>query len=54
MIAAFGMHWLAPRLPQFRAAHPEVSLSLSTRLRPFDLAAEGVDADDPYYAPRWK
>lgn len=53
ILPAFGMHWLAPRLPLFRALHPEVSLSLSTRLRPFDLAAEGFDAAIHYGRPDW-
>lgn len=53
ILPAFGMHWLAPRLPAFRAAHPGVSLSLSTRLRPFDLGAEGVDAAIHYGRPDW-
>ena len=53
ILPAFGMHWLAPRLPSFRAGHPGVSLSLSTRLRPFDLAAEGFDAAIHYGRPDW-
>lgn len=53
ILPAFGMHWLAPRLALFRAAHPDVSLSLSTRLRPFDLAAEGVDAAIHYGRADW-
>lgn len=53
ILPAFGMHWLAPRLPAFRAAHPEVSLSLATRLRPFDLAAEGFDAAIHYGRADW-
>lgn len=53
ILPAFGMHWLAPRLPAFRAAHHGVSLSLATRLRPFDLAAEGVDAAIHYGRADW-
>lgn len=30
----FAMHWLIPRLPAFRAAHPEVSLRLVTSQGP--------------------
>ena len=44
ILPAFGMHWLAPRLAQFRARQPQVALTLSTRLRPFDMEAEGFDA----------
>ena len=53
ILPAFGMHWLAPRLPAFRAAHPGVSLGLTTRLRPFDLAAEGVDGAIHYGRADW-
>ena len=53
ILPAFGMHWLAPRLRQFRAAQPDISLSLSTRLRPFDLEAEGIDAAIHYGRPDW-
>ncbi|NBO21134.1 MAG: LysR family transcriptional regulator, partial [Rhodobacteraceae bacterium] len=35
------MHWLAPRLAEFSAHAPGVRLHLSTRLRPFDMAATG-------------
>lgn len=44
ILPAFGMHWLAPRLPAFGAAHPEVTINLSTRLAPFDFASEPFDA----------
>lgn len=44
ILPAFGMHWLAPRLPEFGRAHPEVTVNLSTRLAPFDFAHEPFDA----------
>jgi LysR family transcriptional regulator, glycine cleavage system transcriptional activator len=44
ILPAFGMHWLAPRLARFTQAHPEITLNLSTRLRPFDFAASQFDA----------
>lgn len=53
ILPAFGMHWLAPRLPSFRAAHPAVGLSLATRLRPFDLAEDGFDAAIHYGRADW-
>lgn len=40
----FGMHWLAPRLRQFAELHADITINLSTRLAPFDLAHEGIDA----------
>ena len=53
ILPAFGMHWLAPRLAGFTAKHPEVTLNLSTRLRPFDMAAEGIDAAIHYGREDW-
>ncbi len=53
ILPAFGMHWLAPRLADFTAKHPEVTVNLSTRLRPFDIAAEGMDAAIHYGRDDW-
>ncbi|SHE61224.1 DNA-binding transcriptional regulator, LysR family [Ruegeria intermedia] len=44
ILPAFGMHWLAPRLQDFARRHPEVTVNLSTRLKPFDFVAEPFDA----------
>lgn len=40
ILPAFGVRWLAPKLPDFVARHPEVTVNLSTRLKPFDFGAE--------------
>lgn len=53
ILPAFGMHWLAPRLARFTEAHPEVTLNLSTRLRPFDFAGSGFDAAIHYGRQDW-
>ena len=53
ILPAFGMSWLAPRLRDFRTAHPKVALTLTTRLRPFDLEAEGFDAAIHYVRADW-
>jgi len=53
ILPAFGMHWLAPRLPRFTEAHPEVTLNLATRLRPFDFAGSGFDAAIHYGRQDW-
>lgn len=53
ILPAFGMHWLAPRLAHFARAHPEVTVNLSTRLRPFDFAEQGFDAAIHYGRQDW-
>jgi LysR family glycine cleavage system transcriptional activator len=53
ILPAFGAHWLAPRLGQFKSLHPDISLNLSTRLRPFDIAGEGFDAAIHYGRADW-
>jgi LysR family transcriptional regulator, glycine cleavage system transcriptional activator len=53
ILPAFGMHWLAPRLPAFVRAHPEVTLNLSTQLRPFDFATHPYDAAIHYGRQDW-
>lgn len=44
ILPAFGMHWLAPRLSDFAATHPEITINLATRLEPFDFRARRFDA----------
>ncbi|MFN6924218.1 LysR substrate-binding domain-containing protein [Tabrizicola thermarum] len=53
ILPAFGMHWLAPRLARFAQSHPEVTVNLSTRLRPFDFAATPFDAAIHYGRQDW-
>lgn len=53
ILPAFGMHWLAPRLARFSQAHPEVTVNLSTRLRPFDFATAPFDAAIHYGRQDW-
>ena len=53
ILPAFGMHWLAPRLGGFAQSHPEVTVNLSTRLKPFDFAATGFDAAIHYGRQDW-
>lgn len=54
ILPAFGMHWLAPRLARFAQSHPEVTVNLSTRLRPFDFAATAFDAAIHYGRQDWQ
>jgi DNA-binding transcriptional LysR family regulator len=47
----FGSYWLVPRLPEFIAKHPEVTLNLATQIGPgADLRLRGVDAAIVYTA----
>jgi DNA-binding transcriptional LysR family regulator len=53
ILPAFGMNWLAPRLAHFSQAHPEVTVNLSTRLRPFDFSGTTFDAAIHYGRQDW-
>jgi len=53
ILPAFGMHWLAPRLANFTKFHPEVTVNLSTRLKPFDFANSAFDAAIHYGRKDW-
>jgi LysR family glycine cleavage system transcriptional activator len=44
ILPAFGMHWLAPRLRDFAHAHPDITVNLSTRLKPFSIDQSPFDA----------
>jgi LysR family glycine cleavage system transcriptional activator len=44
ILPTFGTRWLAPRLPDFIARNPGITLNLATRLAAFDFAAEPMDA----------
>jgi DNA-binding transcriptional LysR family regulator len=44
ILPTFGMRWLVPRLADFARRHPEVTINLSTRLRPFNFASQNFDA----------
>ena len=48
---AFMHFWLLPRLPAFRAAHPEIQLRLVSQDTGFDLRRDAVDLLVIYGAP---
>ncbi len=54
ILPAFGMHWLAPRLASFAKLHPEVTVNLSTRLKPFDFTDSAFDAAIHYGRQDWQ
>jgi len=53
ILPAFGTRWLAPRLGRFLAANPGVTINLATRLRRFDIEAEGFDAAVHFGEANW-
>lgn len=53
ILPTFGTRWLAPRLPDFFSAHPEVTVNLSTRLAPFDFRSDPLDAAIHFGLPNW-
>jgi LysR family transcriptional regulator, glycine cleavage system transcriptional activator len=44
ILPTFGTRWLAPRLPDFLAKHPGVTVNLTTRLYPFNFESDRQDA----------
>lgn len=44
ILPTFGTRWLAPRLPDFLAKNPGITINLTTRLAPFDFQFDQVDA----------
>lgn len=53
ILPTLGTRWLIPRLPDFRRAHPDVTLQLTTRLGVFDFEVELLDAAIHYGDARW-
>ncbi|MEC3862986.1 LysR family transcriptional regulator [Mesobacterium sp. TK19101] len=53
ILPSFGMRWLVPRLPDFARRHADITVNLSTRLRPFNFASEPFDAAIHFGAPDW-
>ena len=53
ILPTFGTRWLAPRLPAFIAAHPGVTVNLTTRLEPFDFSHDTVDAAVHFGRGEW-
>lgn len=43
VVGTFAVGWLLPRLPAFRAAHPNIDLRLLTNNNRVDLAGESLD-----------
>ena len=44
IVPTFGTRWLLPRLPDFARRHPDITVNLSSRTRPFLFPDSGLDA----------
>jgi LysR family glycine cleavage system transcriptional activator len=53
ILPTFGTRWLAPRLPEFLAQNPGITINLTTRLSYFDFRAEALDAAIHFGRPDW-
>ena len=43
MLPTFGTRWLLPRIPDFVANHPEITINFATRIGQFDFEREQLD-----------
>ena len=43
-VATFATRWLIPRLPDLARQHPQITVNIETRTRPFLFADQGFDA----------
>jgi LysR family glycine cleavage system transcriptional activator len=53
VLPTLGTRWLIPRLGDFSAQHPQVTLNMAARTEAFDFAQEPFDAAIHYGAPHW-
>ncbi|EEE38307.1 transcriptional regulator, LysR family [Rhodobacteraceae bacterium KLH11] len=53
ILPTFGMRWLVPRLPDFARLHPDITINMTTRMRPFNFASEPFDAALHFGEPDW-
>jgi LysR family glycine cleavage system transcriptional activator len=53
ILPTFGTRWLAPRLPDFLARHPGITVNLATRLVEFDFRIDTMDAAIHFGVPNW-
>jgi LysR family glycine cleavage system transcriptional activator len=52
-LPAFASRWLIPRLPQFLALYPKLSVNMISKTRPFDLSTSSFDAAIHFGSPIW-
>ena len=52
-LPTFANRWLIPRLPRFEAEHPDILVSIATRLQPFDFERERFDLAIHFGSDDW-
>ncbi len=52
-LPTFANMWLIPRLPKFNKTHPDIELSLATKLDPFEFEGTNLDLAVHYGADNW-
>lgn len=52
-LPAFASRWLIPRMPEFSALHPDIEISMSTRMAPFNMEQEHFDLAIHFGANDW-
>ncbi len=52
-LPTFGARWLTPHLPNFLKQYPSTSLSIASRLKPFDFEEEPFDIAIHFGEPVW-
>jgi LysR family glycine cleavage system transcriptional activator len=53
ILPTFGTRWLAPRLPDFIAEHPGITINMVTRITQFDFRLETLDAAIHFGSAHW-
>lgn len=50
----FALRWLLPRLPRFRALHPNIDINLTTSIVPVDFERDDIDMNICHGDGGWK
>lgn len=53
VLPTFSSRWLIPRLGDFHASYPDISVNLSAKTEPFILSESGFDAAIHFEHPAW-
>lgn len=53
VLPSFASIWRVPRVPRFRARHPNISINFISRNLPFDFKESALDAAIHYGEPTW-